>query len=403
MNKLLTLVTLTFLAGAIHAQQNINAFVKLDTIFSTGIVIDNADVTTKSVIARILGNEAWIYYPNWKENDSIHFLKINLLTHKKEQVNIHMPGISFKVSSPFISDFAITKNALVILFASHSFAYFKNTKAGYAFKFIEPVQGSFSGIHLLPEDRVLIYNNYNSHPMDNPDKTIFHVYDCKSHKLLYTSRPHFNAVQFCHFSPNQWLDVSSKNVVFSQTTSYALSFFDFKLEKVGSFKSTGNGWVYADTNRIKALESVKPALSAKDFIDRLSPVEDTVSRIEAVYFLNATKLLVRKIPAYAKKQNRLRTYDLLVLNEKTNTWERTRQDIRDVIVDPAALCTKRDFPVNSVYYNVLFSEKYFIKLLPRFTPFVFNKTFQENKDNEEKALGKVNPEMYIQIFKVDFN
>ena len=402
MNKHLTIGILIYLAGILAAQENIKSFIKLDTLFNTGIQIDNRDVSTNDVKIKILEDCAWIYYPNWKENDSIHFLKINLKTHKKEVVNINLPGISFKVASPVIIDFDINKNALVVYFSSNSFSYFKNTKNGYVFDFIEPLQGSFSAIRLLPEDQLLIYNNYNSHPKDNPDRTILHVYDCKNHKIIYTNKPRFNAIQFSHFSPNQWLDVSSKNIVFAQTTSYSMAFFNFKLNVTNNFMSKEKNWVYADTIRIKALESVKPALNAKGFIENLMPMEDSVCRIEAVYFLNDTKLLVRKIPANAKQKNRIRTYDILVLDANSNSWKISHHDIVDII-DPTVILTKDNFPVNSVYHNVTFSENYFVKLLPRFTPIQFNKTYQENKDNEEKAMGTVTPELYIQIFKANYH
>jgi hypothetical protein len=403
MKPSLAFITFIFTTVLINAQENITSFIKLDTIFSTNIKIDNEDVTVNNVKIRILKNEAWLYYPNWKDNDSIHFLKINLSTYKKELINIYVPSISFKIPTPTITDFDINSDALVLLFTNHSFAYFKNTRNGYNFDFIEPLQSSFYSIRLLPNDQMLIYNNYNSHPKDNPDKTILHIYDCLKHKLLYSSKPYFNSIEFCHFSPNQWLDVNSKNIVFSQTTSYSISFFNFNLSLANNFITNERDWVYADTNKIKALESVKPRITPKDFIDRLSPIEDSVSRIEAIYSLNDTKLLIRKIPANAKKQNRLRTYDILALNRKTNKWDFIHKNIVDVKADPNATSTKASFPVNSVYNNVAFSENFFVKLQPRFTPFEFGKTFKENKENEDKALGTVVPELYIQIFKANYN
>lgn len=402
MLRLCSLIIIIFVCAATQAQQSITEFIKLDTVFSTGIKIDNVDVTVKNVKIKIVNEEAWIYYPNWKDNDSIHFLRINLNTYKKELINIYVPSISFKISSPTIDNFDIDKNALVLLYTSNNFAYFKNTKQGYVFDFIEPLQCAYTGIRLLSDKKVVIYNNYNSHPKSNPDKTILYVYDCNEHKVVYTSRPHFNAIEFCHFNPNEWLDVCSENIIFSQTTSYSISFFDFKLNLAKRFTHSDKDWVYADTNRIKALEAVKPAISPKDFIERLSPMEDTVSRIEAVYSLSPHKLLIRKIPANAKKQNRLRTYDILALDAKTKEWTIVQKNIKDLVPEATALCTKKDFPVNSVYHTITFSEHYYIKLVPRFTPVLFDRTYKQNKENEEKAMSTLIPELYIHIFKADF-
>jgi len=402
--KCFTLILLYFFAlSHSFSQQDIHSFIKLDTLFSTGIKIDNEDVVTDNVKFKLVHDNVWLFYPNWKDNDSIHFLKLNLKTYTKQLINIYVPGISFKILSPNIKNFDINDSALVILFHNNCFAYFKLKNKNYVFDFIEPLQYSFQDIRLLPNSRLLIYNNYNSHPTGNPDKTILHVYNCKTHKIQASARPHFNNIAFSHFSPNHWIDVNANSIMLSQTSSYRISFFDFNLTKINEFAHSENDWVYADTNYINILEGIKPRISPKDIIDRLSPMEDSVSRIEAIYTLSPTQLLVRKTPANSKRLNRLRTYDVLKLNSKSNIWKIALRDITDKKPDENEVITKQNFPINSVFHEVSFNQSYYIKLLPRFTPFQLGKSIKENKALEEKALGTTVPEMYIEIFKVHFN
>ena len=383
------------------SQDAISKYIKLDTIISSHLKIDTETIGFYDIKGKICGHDLWLFYPNWKDNDSIHFLKINLITKKQMVVNLYFPGLSFKTKSPNITRFDINKEALVILF-SNSFAYFTKNKNQYSFSFIEPLIYSYSDIFLLPDKKILIANQYNSHPYSNPDKVILNTYDCVTKKIENTVRPYFNSIAFSHFDPNSWIDVRNDNIILSQTTHYSADFFDADLKKINGYSFTDKNWLFADTNYIEAISHIKPRPSAKELIGMITQLKDTVSRIEAVYFLSETKLLVRKIPAYNKALNRLRMYDVLELN-KNNIWEIKQKDLVDVAPKAEDLCTKQAFPLLSVEETVIFSETYCVKLTERFNNFQFGKTFAELKTEEDLSLGKKDPFLFIEIFKINFN
>ncbi len=383
------------------SQSNINKFVKLDTIISSGIKIDNEPTSFENIKAKIYDNNLWIFYPNWKDNDSIHFLKIDLTTLKKTDINLYFPGIDFKTPNPNITRFDVNDDALVILF-SNSFAYFVKNKKQFIFSFIEPLGSSYSEIFLLSKQKVLIANLYNTHPYSNPDKVILNVYDCGKKVLLSSLKPHFNSIEFSHFIPNSWIDVTKNYIVLSQTTDYKATFFDFNLKKINSYSFTEKNWLSADTNYIKGLSSIKPRIQPKELIGKITQMKDTVSRIEGIFCLNSDNILVRKVPPYNKNKNRVRFYDLLKLN-KSNSWEVCNSNLVDEIPKNDDICTKSDFPIFSVEQTVVFSEGYYIKLTNRFNNFVFGKTFAELNKMEEESLEKKDPYLFIEIFKINFD
>ncbi len=401
MQKLLAFLYFLFLSFTSFSQDNMKFFIKLDTIISSALKIDNESISFYDLKTKILGENLWIFYPNWVDNDSIHFLKVNLITKKKTLVNLYLPGSSLKTKSPNITKFDINDSNLVILF-SNSFAYFNKSKKQYLFSFIEPLSYSYSEIFLLPKHKVLIANLYDIHPFSNPDKVILNVYDCHKKELIRSVKPFFNSIEFSHFDPNSWIDVTHKNIILSQTTNYKATFFDFNLNQINYYSFEEKNWLYADTNYIKNLSRIKPRIEPKELIGKITQMKDTVSRIEAIFCLGTNKILVRKVASYNKKLNRIRFYDLLTLNKK-NKWEITRQNLIDDSPKPEDTCKKNSFPIFSVEETVVFSEKYYVKLTERFNNFEFGKTFAELKKTEDASLGNKDPYLFIEIFNLNFN
>ena len=401
--KFLTFIFTTFFACSnAFSQINISTYVKLDTIISSGINIDYKDIYPNDVKMKIYKDNLWLFYPNWADDDSIHFVKINLKNLKRENINLYFPSASFKTPNPNISNFDLNDSALAIMFTNNSFAYFRSKKSNFVFSFIEPLSHSYNQIFVLNKNNVLINNLYNSHPYDNPDPVILRLYDCKNKKLIKTLKPNFTSIQFSHFAPNNWLDVNDKKIVFFQTISYDGTMFDFDLNRTGSLNFKENSWAFADTTYIKGLSVVKPRVNAKNLIEILSPMEDSVSRVEAIYWIGKDKLLVRKIPANNKIKERQRFYDILFL-DKTNNWIKIQENITDIKINDNEVCTKTNFPIKSVEYKNDFTDKYFIKLSTRFYNYEFGKTYAELKKKEEGALGKKEPELFIEIFKCNFD
>lgn len=395
-------IIFVFFAHHLFSQLDISTFVKLDTIIPSGIKIDYADIYPNDIEMKIYKNDLWLFYPSWTEDDTLHLVKINLQNIKREEVKLYLPSISFKTPIPNVRSFDVNDSALVLMFTNHSFAYFTLKKSKFVFSFMEPMAYSYNQFLLLDNGHILISNSYNSHPFDNPDHVSLNLYDCKQKKWIKTLTPNFNSIQFSHFSPYHWVSVANKKIILSQTVNYSATCYDFNLNKINDYAFHDKSWVYADSIYIKGLASVKPRINAKDLIDRLSPMEDSVSRIEAVYWIGKEKLLVRKIPANNKINKRQRFYDILILN-KSNEWIKVHENITDKKTDADEICAKNNFPIQSVYDKNSFSDKYFVKLSTRFYNYEFGKTYSELKKKEDEAIGKKIPELFIEIFKANFD
>lgn len=385
-------------------QQNksITSFVKLDTIINLQIICDYDQLNEDDLKLQLLGDKVWIFYPNWTENDSLHYLTVDVKTKELREHNLYVPSLSFKTNSPIIKHFHVTDSGLVVLFSNNVYIYFKKIKGNYEFSFIEPLSNTMESVYCLNSKTLLFANMYNSHPKSNPDPVVFKLYDINQKKIVRSLVPKFDAIEFSHFSPSHWLSVYGNSVLISQTANYKFTVYDGALEKKEDIISKpDSSWIYADTTFIRVARNMKPRKGGKEWIGLLSPMQDSISRIEAVYFLDKKTILARKIPAYSKAKNHERLYDLWV--KDAQGWQIRQSNIYDRRASPDSKIEKNNFPVMSRLGTTDMNINHFVKLQVMFHDIEFEKTYADQKKAEEKMLAdSVQPKFYLYIYKNNF-
>jgi len=401
--KIVTAFFLLLYPALLYQQnKNITSFVKLDTIINLQITCDYDQINEEDLKLQLLGNKVWIFYPNWKENDSLCYLTVDIKTKELRKHNLYVPSLSFKTNSPIIKHFHVTDSGLVVLFSNNVFVYFKKTKGNYDFSFIEPLANAMQSVYCLNSKTLLFANMYNSHPNSNPDPVVFKLYSVNQRKVVKNLIPKFDAIEFSHFSPSHWLSVYGNSVLISQTANYKLAIYDETLDKKEEIVAKpDSSWIYADTNFIRLTRNMKPRKGGKEWIELLSPMQDSISRIEAVYFLDKKTILVRKIPAYSKEKSHERLYDVWAKNERG--WHVEQSNIYDRRASPDSKIEKSNFPVMSRLGATDFDAHHFVKLQVMFHDMEFGKTYADQKKAEEKMLTDgVQPKFYLYIYKNDF-
>jgi hypothetical protein len=146
---------------------------------------------------------------------------------------------------------------------------------------------------------------------------------------------------------------------------------------------------------------MKPRKGGKEWIDLLGPMQDSVSRIEAVYFLDKKTILVRKIPAYSKAKNHERLCDIWTKDD--HGWQMKQFNLYDRKASPDSKIEKSNFPVMSRLGSTDFNANNFVKIKVMFHDMEFGKTYADQIKTEEKMLvDGVQPKFYLYIYKNDF-
>lgn len=392
-NLLGTLFIYFYISQDINAQQ-VQEIIRLDTIIST------LQVDSGMMKPAVASNKSslWVYFPSMNDNDSLLFLRLNLKTYKMDTFWLVIPSISSKISNPEARSFSINDKYLVLLFFK-SFVTFEikpNKKPLYLG--ITPLQESAEYIHLL-EEQIIFGRCYNHHPLDEVIKTQLSIYDIKTEKFKRVLTPEFSNIEFSHFAPNHWMDATENKILFAQTTEYQIDIYNSSLKKIGNIERQVSNWNNFDSSiAIRLRRELKPG-QAKKVIEILSPVEDTISRLESAYFINDSTIFIRHIPPFNKKQKRIRLIDIWQLNQN-NQWTLIAKDFRDEKPTVETIFSKNNYPLLSVYYNIGFIDQklYFVKPSAKINE--FGKSYSAIIKEEDEYFIKQNPEFNIYIYSI---
>ena len=170
------------------------------------------------------------------------------------------------------------------------------------------------------KNRVLLYNNYNYHPLscDPLDRTKFAIYNLTDKQIEIEKRASFNYYFYTHLISG-FVDLSPSfdKIILSQTIPYKITFLDTNLSTIDSI--LGHEFVYDKEsldNIEKYVDTIRTiSASIKHVIRRASQNDKEVDRIIKVYYLNDTTLLVIKKMSNSNKKLKERNLDVWQLEK----------------------------------------------------------------------------------------
>jgi hypothetical protein len=157
-------------------------------------------------------------------------------------------------------------------------------------------------------------------------ETLLSRYHIPSGKYTAQLRPHISTLEFCHFSPNQWIDASDNYVLVSQTTEYRIDIYRKNFEHAASLRREVPGWRQFDTTILDKYYQDKDK-DRKHIIFFMSDYNDSVSRIESANFVNDSTIIVRHKPPYNSKEGYYRLFDVWKL--RSGVWTLAASDYAD--------------------------------------------------------------------------
>lgn len=180
-----------------------------------------------------------------------------------------------------------------------------------------------SKISFIGDDSLLATENYNYNVKDDSIKTKIILYDIGYDKIIKFLKPQYDCLALTHCE-NRSIDNSSNFVALSNSLEYNIRFYSIKNLELASV--IDNGKIETDETKIAHLSQIQHALEidvhAKSSMDEIIKLENRVSRIDAVYFLNNQTFLVsRKYPNNDGK----RTIDVWKINDN-GKWIRIVAD-----------------------------------------------------------------------------
>ncbi len=329
-----------------HSQKaRIQDYCILDTTFSFNVP---NKFFRDDLAIEIYNEDVWIYIPG-KRTDTLDFIRINLRTFEKKNFHCPFPSMYFKVDGPVSVDLSVSDDFMCLSFdGAHKLIVLNRNKNKLKLKEIIPIKEHVEK-HFIKGDYLFFAKNYNFHKNDSPTKTTIGKYNLVTGFLEETVHPKFEAIEFSHFSPNQWIDFSTDYTLFAQTVRPEFVLYNNQLKMIDTLRyynpNAGNSFSSEEFQRLTAnVNGGKPMIYA------LEGLEDTLCRVEAVYFLNNNTFIVQNKTNSGQKKNRQRSIDVWKKN-KNGQFEFVKGGIIDTSFDLTAFISKKNYPVQLNYNN----------------------------------------------------
>ncbi len=246
------------------------------------------------------------YFTSEEWNTESRVLKIysvNCETGFRDSIEINIPRVIIINELPTI---AVNENYL-ILCDDENFSFYRylnrNGKYTFSNKIKLPNNSSGRYIRIIDKDKFLIHTIYNFHPDAESYNSNIGIYDAKNDKFINFIHPDLPCIGFSHL-PKSWVTFNEKLIAIADPCGYKIRFYDFGLNLYDSINYfPGNGWKNLNGNKIP-LETNPAKIHPKLLIDQLLSLQDSISRIEKIYFIDNSKLLVSSISPKCGKEKR---------------------------------------------------------------------------------------------------
>jgi hypothetical protein len=289
-----------FVTFQCFAQEEAQLYIKFLKNLNTGkISLDNR-------ISSFIEPPYLYYFTKEEWNTDERILKIyslNTVTNIKDSLEINVPK---KIIINELPEVAISNN-FIILCDDEYFTFYlfekKNVNFIYSNQIKLPSNSSGREMSVIDNDKFLIYTMYNFHPDAQTFNSNIGIYDAKHNKFTNFIHPDLPCIGFSHL-PKSWVTFNDKLIAIADPCGYKIRMYDFNLKLVDSidFIPTDH-WNNLAENKIP-VETDPQKINPKLLIDQLLLLQDTISRIEKIYFINNTKLLVSSTCKKCGKEKR---------------------------------------------------------------------------------------------------
>ena len=365
--------------------------VSLDTIITTGFEMQDMFENYSGCLYQQF---FWFHVPNWEETDSITLVRMNVSSQHFDTIYGIIPSLADKIPWPTSYAIAVNNKYCAIRFY-RSIAIFDVNNSSLTFRRIFPIIQDFSYCK-LQDNRLVLGKSYNFHPLDEPEPVSIAVYDIPSDKFVNTIYPSIKNIEFSHFHPYHWIDASEHYILLSQTTEYKIEIFDQNLKLVSQISRSVLGWNQFDTGAMRNITKDIPLNNAKMRIEKISPYQDRVSRVEAAYMLDDSTVLVRYIPPDNKSKKRQRFIDIWKFRQ--GKWDLLAADLEDSNLSSKEIVTKNNMRVMGLNNPSYFSNQYLIMLTSGTNVYPFGKKYSDLQKEEDDYYVEHDPILKIYIY-----
>lgn len=375
----------------------IQNYLSLDTTFSFPL---KNQFFRDDISLAINKDELWIYFPGQRD-DTLDFVVINLNNFNQKKLSCVFPVMYLKVDGPISSDLSVSENYICLaLDGAQKIIVIERKRNRLNLKEIIPFTKERAVFHYIVGDYIYFAKNYNYHPNDSRTTTSIGKYNLRTGYLENIIHPTFDAIEFSHFKPNNWIDFNGGSTIFSQTVRQEFLIYDSNLELVQMINN-GRPAEWNSYSALKFEETLEGVSAGKSVINALEKMADTLCRVEEVRFLDHNTFIVINKTNGKYQDQVYRSVDVWkrIGNGKFTLF---KKNIMDFGFKKSDLVTKSNYPIQLQYYSNTWGSGKLVQWRFDAKIDMLNKTLAESQNEAEQFyMDMSNQEVYLlKIFSI---
>jgi hypothetical protein len=332
--------------------------------------------------------------------DYTFITKIDIKTGQKTTIKVFFPDMVYMLRTPYSTNIATNDEYLVILYDRLLCIFNKKTKEEYSLKYYLPLQNCPKQLYINNSNKLLMTAFYNAHPLSQNCKLSIEIFNLNTLRFeVNECNQNPDGIAISHFEPNNYFAPTNKLIAVSDALKYKISIRDWSNKELFTLKRDLRYPTINDT--LKKITASVEIGHNKELIEKVIPIDDTLARLESLFFKNDSTLMVRHIPSHQKEKNRLRLWDTWSYNSKLNKWELSQKDLEESgKITTEFKLNNNNLPTQSVYSKCAISNGLLIEER-RFNGVPFEGlTFKKWQKQIDDKYETVDPLQYFFIFKL---
>lgn len=281
MAVLIVLPLYNFSQNSIYKEEyNINTFLAPNKITMSKTIITN--------------NNNYVYALSQNYSCKNNFLTINQFDIKSKKINVIKIKKEKNLNTLFaesIYSFVVTDNKIIFLTNSSIFIFLLNNGEYKLESTIANIK-SFTKLYCLNSNEILLYVNYNFHPLDVQEKHLWAKLNLSNNQIYSHKIMDNQNVRFSYFV-NDWISTYNGLIAYAQTTDYNIKIFNQDFNVIDSIVSEQ---LVNNKSYMKFISNGDEYSS--DEMNEIKKADDTLlTRIQKIFLLDSTHILaILKLP-----------------------------------------------------------------------------------------------------------
>lgn len=291
---------------------------KLDTSF----VLQK--YTTRKLVAKAWKEQIGIL--NQTNPKRLNLIVYNLSGTKIKDIQLHS-----KYFEAGIVDFAFDNETIFILTDDFISSFDFNNKL----KGKQKNKNSYMKLDVW-NDVLLLYKNYNFHPLDEEVKTEILTLEKRKLNTINQVKPTFDFYPFTH-RVGKFVSTQKDNLFFAHTLDYKIFRYSGNLQLIDSIELDKPDWVQWTSTKQKTIRAAFETNNAnvKALMPDLYKQDEFVSRVEKIISDDDLLLVVYKMPGYQKQIRNVDIHRKLADNSMAIVAKQT------IVIEPSAISEQK--------------------------------------------------------------